>query len=258
MASRQRKERRERRSTRDRDAEEAAHHSGGSDTEERGGRSNGVNGAANESLPLVLFNASKNELKPLGGGSFKTLQSKFRAQYRFASNKEELTRERLEGVRAVVFPGSRTKFDGAEVKVIEEYLARGGNVLFCGSEPTEPQQGNGLLGDEAGGLLSGVAGGGGNGRLREGLLSPEGSAAEERLVGALAGRRRVRRCRLCAHSAQGIAQKWGCRRCRSSSSSGERRGVCCLRRLLPHACRVPLRRHAAGQQARCRCCPRES
>jgi intraflagellar transport protein 52 len=57
----------------------------------------------------------------------------------FSSNKDELTRARLEGVRLLLFCGARQKFESSEIKALQDFLAQGGGVLFMGSEPTEPQ-----------------------------------------------------------------------------------------------------------------------
>jgi len=115
-------------------------------------------GAVNPDLPLILFNQSKNELRPLATGGYKLLQSKFRSSFRFAPNKDELTREKLEGAKAIVFPGARQRFDAAEVKVLEDFMASGGGVLFLGSEPTENNPG--VDGDDAatGGAASSLLG----------------------------------------------------------------------------------------------------
>jgi len=103
-----------------------------------GGMTAPPNSNTNDSLPLVLFNQTKNELKPLQ--AFKQLQSKLRGQYRFQTNKDELSRDRLEGVRILVFAGSRQRFDSNEVKVLNDFMTNGGSILLLGHEPTEQNQ----------------------------------------------------------------------------------------------------------------------
>lgn len=109
----------------------------------RGG--NTASGSNNENLPLILFNQSKNELKSLNNG-FKQLQNRLRTQYRFMINKDDLTRDRLEGVRAIIFSASRTKFETSELKVLQEFMVQGGGIMLLGSEPTEPIDENGIVG----------------------------------------------------------------------------------------------------------------
>jgi intraflagellar transport protein 52 len=116
-----------------RDREDDA--SGSEDERSNAARASAV--PSNENMPLIMFDQSKNELKQLNPG-FKQLQNKLRAQYRFVANKDEITRDKLEGVRAIVFGGAREKFESSEIKVLQEFLAAGGGVLLAGSEPTEP------------------------------------------------------------------------------------------------------------------------
>lgn len=152
-------------------ASAAAQHSGSDNDEATGARggntraaaTNGATGMNNaqDSMPLILFNQSKNELKPLNGGGFKQLQTKFRNIYRFQVNKEELTRDRLEGVRGIIFPGSRMKLEVSEIKVLNEFLLGGGGILILGSEPTEN---NGLNGSDDASASILLDGGEGSGR----------------------------------------------------------------------------------------------
>ncbi|KAM6981472.1 intraflagellar transport protein 52 homolog [Aplochiton taeniatus] len=84
----------------------------------------------------VVFNASKRELFTANSG-YKSLQKRLRAQWKIQSIKEELSLERLHGVKLWISAGPREKFTGAELEVLKQYLDGGGNVLVMLGEGGE-------------------------------------------------------------------------------------------------------------------------
>ncbi|EGD78348.1 CGI-53 protein [Salpingoeca rosetta] len=86
--------------------------------------------------PLLLFNAGKKEVFSPGSG-FKQLTRRLRSTWRVASLKEELTSERLEDARVLVFAGPRQKFTAGEFEVIRQYLENGGSLLIMVGEGGE-------------------------------------------------------------------------------------------------------------------------
>ncbi|XP_034023391.1 intraflagellar transport protein 52 homolog [Thalassophryne amazonica] len=84
----------------------------------------------------VVFNASKRELFTTNNG-FKSLQKRFRAQWKVQSLKEELTEERLKGVKLWITAGPREKFTAAELEALKFYLDGGGDVLVMLGEGGE-------------------------------------------------------------------------------------------------------------------------
>ncbi|KAL7843350.1 hypothetical protein AOLI_G00248620 [Acnodon oligacanthus] len=76
----------------------------------------------------VVFNSSKRELFTASSG-YKSLQKRLRAQWKIQSIKEELTAEKLHGVKLWITAGPREKFTAAELEVLKQYLNGGGNVL---------------------------------------------------------------------------------------------------------------------------------
>ncbi|XP_072521936.1 intraflagellar transport protein 52 homolog [Salminus brasiliensis] len=75
----------------------------------------------------VIFNSSKREL--FSNSGYKSLQKRLRAQWKIQSIKEELTAEKLHGVKLWITAGPREKFTAAELDVLKQYLNSGGNVL---------------------------------------------------------------------------------------------------------------------------------
>lgn len=86
--------------------------------------------------PLLLFNAGKKEVFTPGSG-FKQLTRRLRATWRIATLKEELTPERLEDARVLVFAGPRQKFTAGEFDLIRTYMENGGSVLVMLGEGGE-------------------------------------------------------------------------------------------------------------------------
>lgn len=81
-----------------------------------------------EPRTTVIFNCSKRELFTANSG-YKSLQKRLRAQWKIQSIKEELTAEKLHGVKLWITAGPREKFTAAELEVLKQYLNNGGNIL---------------------------------------------------------------------------------------------------------------------------------
>ncbi|XP_051269966.1 intraflagellar transport protein 52 homolog isoform X2 [Dicentrarchus labrax] len=84
----------------------------------------------------VVFNASKRELFTANNG-YKSMQTRLKAQWKIQSMKEELSSEKLKGVRLWITAGPREKFTGSELEVLKHYLDGGGNVLVMLGEGGE-------------------------------------------------------------------------------------------------------------------------
>uniref|UniRef100_A0A672YWY7 Intraflagellar transport 52 homolog (Chlamydomonas) n=1 Tax=Sphaeramia orbicularis TaxID=375764 RepID=A0A672YWY7_9TELE len=84
----------------------------------------------------VVFNASKRELFTTNNG-YKSLQKRLRAQWKIQSMKEELTMEKLKGVKLWITAGPREKFTATEMELLKHYLDGGGNMLVMLGEGGE-------------------------------------------------------------------------------------------------------------------------
>uniref|UniRef100_A0A3Q2QU48 Intraflagellar transport 52 homolog (Chlamydomonas) n=1 Tax=Fundulus heteroclitus TaxID=8078 RepID=A0A3Q2QU48_FUNHE len=89
-----------------------------------------------EQQSFIIFNASKRELFGTNNG-YKSMQKKLRAQWKIQSIKEELSAERLKGVKLWVTAGPREKFTASELEVLKHYLDGGGNMLVMLGEGGE-------------------------------------------------------------------------------------------------------------------------
>uniref|UniRef100_A0A673G3N0 Intraflagellar transport protein 52 homolog n=1 Tax=Sinocyclocheilus rhinocerous TaxID=307959 RepID=A0A673G3N0_9TELE len=89
-----------------------------------------------EQRNIVIFNASKRELFTTNSG-YKSMQKKLRAQWKIQSIKEELTSEKLQGVKLWITAGPREKFTAAELEVLKQYLDSGGGLLVMLGEGGE-------------------------------------------------------------------------------------------------------------------------
>uniref|UniRef100_A0A8C9Z920 Intraflagellar transport 52 homolog (Chlamydomonas) n=1 Tax=Sander lucioperca TaxID=283035 RepID=A0A8C9Z920_SANLU len=85
---------------------------------------------------VVVFNVSKRELFTTNNG-YKSMQKKLRAQWKIQSMKEELSLEKLKGVKLWITAGPREKFTASELEVLKHYLDGGGNVLVMLGEGGE-------------------------------------------------------------------------------------------------------------------------
>ncbi|XP_056293775.1 intraflagellar transport protein 52 homolog [Pseudoliparis swirei] len=89
-----------------------------------------------EALNVVVFNVSKKELFTTNNG-YKSVQKRLRAQWKIQSMKEELSLEKLKGVKLWITAGPREKFTASELEVLKLYLDGGGNVLVMLGEGGE-------------------------------------------------------------------------------------------------------------------------
>ncbi|XP_056130443.1 intraflagellar transport protein 52 homolog isoform X2 [Lampris incognitus] len=90
----------------------------------------------NEQRNTVIFNASKKELFT-GNNGYKSLQKRLRAQWKIQSIKEELSLEKLKGVKLWITAGPREKFTATELEVLKQYLDGGGDILVMLGEGGE-------------------------------------------------------------------------------------------------------------------------
>ncbi|KAM9410546.1 intraflagellar transport protein 52 homolog isoform 1-T3 [Pholidichthys leucotaenia] len=84
----------------------------------------------------VAFSASKRELFTSNNG-YKTLQKRLRAQWKIQSMKDEISSEKLKGVKLWITAGPREKFTASELEALKHYLDTGGNLLVMLGEGGE-------------------------------------------------------------------------------------------------------------------------
>ncbi|XP_014833069.1 PREDICTED: intraflagellar transport protein 52 homolog isoform X1 [Poecilia mexicana] len=89
-----------------------------------------------EQQSFIIFNASKRELFGINNG-YKYMQKRLRAQWKIQSIKEELSVEKLKGVKLWITAGPREKFTASELEVLKHYLDGGGNMLVMLGEGGE-------------------------------------------------------------------------------------------------------------------------
>ncbi|XP_032406366.1 intraflagellar transport protein 52 homolog [Xiphophorus hellerii] len=89
-----------------------------------------------EQQSFIIFNASKRELFGINNG-YKYMQKRLRAQWKIQSIKEELSAEKLKGVKLWITAGPREKFTASELEVLKHYLDGGGNMLVMLGEGGE-------------------------------------------------------------------------------------------------------------------------
>ncbi|XP_053571664.1 intraflagellar transport protein 52 homolog [Bombina bombina] len=84
----------------------------------------------------VVFNASKREIFSTSNG-YKSLQKRLRSSWKLQSQKDEITAERLMGVKLWITAGPREKFTAAEFEVLKRFLDGGGDILVMLGEGGE-------------------------------------------------------------------------------------------------------------------------
>ncbi|XP_077459685.1 intraflagellar transport protein 52 homolog [Stigmatopora argus] len=89
-----------------------------------------------EQHSTVVFNASKRELFTTSSG-YKSMHKHIRSQWKIQSMKEELSSDKLKGVKLWTTAGPREKFTVSELDVLKHYLDGGGNVLVMLGEGGE-------------------------------------------------------------------------------------------------------------------------
>ncbi|XP_039179581.1 intraflagellar transport protein 52 homolog isoform X1 [Crotalus tigris] len=85
---------------------------------------------------MIIFNASKKEIFTMNSG-YRILQKKLRGNWKIQSLKDEITSEKLSGVKLWITAGPREKFTAAEFEVLKKYLESGGNILVMLGEGGE-------------------------------------------------------------------------------------------------------------------------
>ncbi|KAM4622711.1 intraflagellar transport protein 52 homolog [Discoglossus pictus] len=84
----------------------------------------------------IVFNASKREIFTTSSG-YKSLQKKFRSNWKLQSLKDEITMEKLMGVKLWITAGPREKFTAAEFETLKRFLEGGGHILVMLGEGGE-------------------------------------------------------------------------------------------------------------------------
>ncbi|ETE72629.1 Intraflagellar transport protein 52-like protein, partial [Ophiophagus hannah] len=85
---------------------------------------------------IIIFNASKKEFFTMNSG-YRILQKKLRSNWKIQSLKDEITSDKLSGVKLWITAGPREKFTAAEFEVLKKYLESGGNILVMLGEGGE-------------------------------------------------------------------------------------------------------------------------
>lgn len=99
----------------------------------------GDEGGDLSSLPenLIAFDVGRKEVFTPQSG-LKSWQRKLRNhQFKTTSIRDEITPEKLAGIKCVVFVGPRDKFTSAEFEVLREYLENGGSIFLLLGEGGE-------------------------------------------------------------------------------------------------------------------------
>uniref|UniRef100_A0A7N5JKN3 Intraflagellar transport 52 n=1 Tax=Ailuropoda melanoleuca TaxID=9646 RepID=A0A7N5JKN3_AILME len=84
----------------------------------------------------ILFNACKKEVFTTNNG-YKSMQKRLRSNWKIQSLKDEITSEKLIGVKLWITAGPREKFTAAEFEVLKKYLDGGGDILVMLGEGGE-------------------------------------------------------------------------------------------------------------------------
>ncbi|KXJ27589.1 intraflagellar transport protein 52 homolog [Exaiptasia diaphana] len=92
--------------------------------------------AENQQSNTIVFNTSKAELFNPNNG-FKSLARKLRSNWKIIVNKDELTQDKIQTAKVLVFGGPRKKFTAMEFDAIKQYIEGGGNVLVMMGEGGE-------------------------------------------------------------------------------------------------------------------------
>ncbi|XP_008059910.1 intraflagellar transport protein 52 homolog isoform X4 [Carlito syrichta] len=85
---------------------------------------------------IILFNGYKKEIFTTNNG-YKSMQKRLRSNWKIQSLKDEITSEKLIGVKLWITAGPREKFTAAEFEVLKKYLDSGGNILVMLGEGGE-------------------------------------------------------------------------------------------------------------------------
>ncbi|XP_059683147.1 intraflagellar transport protein 52 homolog isoform X1 [Gavia stellata] len=91
----------------------------------------------------IVFNASKGETFALPN-SYKSLRKRLRGNWKIQSLKDEITSEKLFGVKLWITAGPREKFSAAEFSVLKKFLEDGGAILVMLREGGESRYGTNI------------------------------------------------------------------------------------------------------------------
>ncbi|KAJ4454354.1 putative Intraflagellar transport protein 52 [Paratrimastix pyriformis] len=95
--------------------------------------------APGSSIKNVLIDQCKREVT-----AYKLLSKSFRSNFRFTSNKDDLTADRLSGVNVLILGGPRDKFTTGEVETLKRFIESGGSVLVAVGEGGEQRLGTNI------------------------------------------------------------------------------------------------------------------
>uniref|UniRef100_F7GIS5 Intraflagellar transport 52 n=2 Tax=Callithrix jacchus TaxID=9483 RepID=F7GIS5_CALJA len=91
----------------------------------------------------ILFNAYKKEIFTTNNG-YKSMQKKLRSNWKIQSLKDEITSEKLIGVKLWITAGPREKFTTTEFEILKKYLDSGGDILVMLGEGGESRFGTNI------------------------------------------------------------------------------------------------------------------
>uniref|UniRef100_A0A6I8SRF6 MYB proto-oncogene-like 2 n=1 Tax=Xenopus tropicalis TaxID=8364 RepID=A0A6I8SRF6_XENTR len=90
----------------------------------------------NDIRKTIVLSASKREIFTVTSG-YKSLQKRLRGNWKIQSIKDEITEEKLVGVKLWITAGPREKFTAAEFEVLKQFLEGGGDILVMLGEGGE-------------------------------------------------------------------------------------------------------------------------
>ncbi|NP_001087599.1 intraflagellar transport 52 L homeolog [Xenopus laevis] len=90
----------------------------------------------NDIRNTIVLNSSKREIFTVNSG-YKSLQKRLRGNWKIQSLKDEITAEKLVGVKLWITAGPREKFTAAEFEVLKQFLEGGGDILVMLGEGGE-------------------------------------------------------------------------------------------------------------------------
>ncbi|KAJ8032906.1 Intraflagellar transport protein 52-like [Holothuria leucospilota] len=89
-----------------------------------------------EQRTSIVFDVSKREICTIQSG-LKNLHKKLRTNWKISTHKDEITEEKLSGVRVFIIAGPREKFTSPEFEALKKYIEDGGSVLVLMGEGGE-------------------------------------------------------------------------------------------------------------------------
>lgn len=117
---------------REKENKEISNHGGGSASQHRKNISS-ASASADSDLPLVIFDGSKSSPFTLNDG-LKAFNRRLKTQFKVKTNKEELSKEVIDGAKFLIIVAPQSDYDKSEQRVFRDFLASGGSILLLGSE----------------------------------------------------------------------------------------------------------------------------